>query len=939
MMMSSFLLKYKEAIDSGEILVGQELYLEISKLIEDMKDTDTYIYDTSDAELRINFIENCVRLTKSPYYGKPMKLFLWQKAFIEALYSFKMKEESEAAGFPIDRFKRSLLLIARKNTKALALDTRVPTPYGDKTIKYIQEGDYVYDENGSPVKVLATSEIFKDRDCYEITFEDGEIIICDENHRWTVQTNGSRNRAKYVSKSGRKSRCEHDLDDYACITLYTHEMINDYVHLRRDGKGCEYKYRVPMAKAIEHPHKGLFSPYFVGLWLGDGDKGDNRLAVAAEDLDQLIANLNHEGIEVSSVKCYQGNKYEVRVGTTVHKPKPDNSIRNELRNAGIWENKHIPAEYLEGSIDERLALLQGLMDTDGTISNAGQCSFTQKSKTMADGFSQLLSSLGIKHTISIRDIPCNGKICHAYWIQFWTDKRFPCFRYARKYARLKDRLADRMSYKSIIKIEKVSNRDTKCITVDSERGLFLCGQRNTVTHNSETSSALALTELILGAPGSDIVCSSNDDAQANILYDAINLMRQQVDPRDLDTKRNIRCILNKVNNTKIFKLSDKTKNKEGRNIDFSVIDEVHEMKDSVIVKSIEQSMSVKDNPKLILITTEGLVEGFLDAELKRARAIIRGEVDDDAADRYLPWLYTQDSELEVWEGNRDNRLWMKSNPMVGAIKKWSYLEEQVALAKSSKADRIFVLSKDFNIKQNAAESWLNTEDFSYEATYNIEDFASCVCIGGVDLAETTDLCAVKVMMMKKDDPVKYILSHYFIPESKLEDSDDKMAGARYEDWAKAGYLTITEGNDVDLSVIGDWFYKTLYKEYDIRLWKCGYDQRFSRDWINQMEKYGWAKTGGDDSDLIMINQNAVTLNNAIRLAEADFKHQLINYNNNPMDRWNFANAGLKVDNTGQALIVKMERGKRIDGAVALAILYETYRRVRSDFKSLVDKRG
>jgi phage terminase large subunit-like protein len=573
MMMTSFLLDYKKAIESGEILVGQELYLEICHLVEDMEDTDRYIYDTSDAELRMDFIEHCAKLTKNPFFGQPMELMLWQKAFIEALYSFKMREDTEAMGFPIDRFKRCILLISRKNGK------------------------------------------------------------------------------------------------------------------------------------------------------------------------------------------------------------------------------------------------------------------------------------------------------------------------------------------------------------------------------SETSSALALSELMLGAPGSDIVASSNDDAQANIVYEAIDLMRQQIDPHNLDTKKNISYILNKYTNTKIFKLSDKTKNKEGRNIDFSVIDEVHEMKDSVIVKSLEQSMSAKDNPKLLLISTEGLVEdGFLDNELKRARSIIRGEADDAAAERYLPWLYTQDSELEVWEGNRDNRLWMKSNPALGKIKKWSYIEEQIALAKESKADRIFVLSKDFNIKQNAAESWLNTEDFSYDATYNIEDFASCVCIGGVDLAETTDLCAVKVMMMKKDDPVKYVLSHYFIPESKLEDSDDKAAGAKYEDWAKAGYLTITEGNDVDLSIIADWFYK-IYKDYDIRLWKCGYDQRFSRDWINQMDKYGWAKTGGDDSDLIMINQNAVTLNNAIRLAEADFKHQLINYNNNPMDRWNFTNAGLKVDTAGQALIVKMERGRRIDGSVALAILYETYRRVRSDFKSLVDKRG
>jgi phage terminase large subunit-like protein len=102
-----------------------------------------------------------------------------------------------------------------------------------------------------------------------------------------------------------------------------------------------------------------------------------------------------------------------------------------------------------------------------------------------------------------------------------------------------------------------------------------------------------------------------------------------------------------------------------------------------------------------------------------------------------------------------------------------------------------------------------------------------------------------------------------------------------------------------------------------------------------MDSYGWAKTGGDDSDLIMINQNALSLSNAIKLAEADFKHELINYNEHAIDKWCFANAGLKVDDKGLALIVKLEAGKRIDGAVCLAILYETFRRVRTEYKQII----
>ena len=96
------------------------------------------------------------------------------------------------------------------------------------------------------------------------------------------------------------------------------------------------------------------------------------------------------------------------------------------------------------------------------------------------------------------------------------------------------------------------------------------------------------------------------------------------------------------------------------------------------------------------------------------------------------------------------------------------------------------------------------------------------------------------------------------------------------------------------------------------------------------------KTGGEESELIMVLQNAATLSNAIKLAEADFKHQLINYNDNDMDKWNYRNAGIKVTgDNGQCLIVKMESQKKIDGAVCLAILYEVYRRVRTDYKTLI----
>lgn len=927
---NGWLEQYREAIRKHEIIAGRELIDELDRLLSDMDD-DRYIYDCRDADRRIDFMENCIRLTKSPFYGQPMKLMLWQKAFITAVYSFKMADQtyvnSKGKKKHCDRFQNIVLLIARKNAKALELGTRIPTPDGDKTMADIHVGDLVFDECGKPVKVIDESEIFHNHDCYEFTFEDGDKVVCDAGHLWTVQTKDTRRRANYVPRSGRRNQSAYPIDNYACITLTAEDIYDagDFVRSRADGTGKEYKYRVPMAKAVEYPEKELFSPYLLGQWLGNGNHKDNRITCDKDDVDTLVAEIEREGISVCSVNCWN-NKYEVRFGKTYEYHKHD--VRDALRSLGVLGNKHIPEEYFTAAIPQRYDLLKGLMDSDGTCNKAGQCSFTQSVVHMQliNDMSRLLVSLGIKHNMAKRTTRCGGKEFDSYEITFYVDKEHSCFRYERKTARLKDNLATRMDYKSIVDIRKVDSVDTKCIHVEGERGLFLCGEKNTVTHNSETCSGLALTESLVGNEGADIVCSSNDDNQANILYDSIDTMRSMIDPDNRDTKKTIRNISIFVTNSKIFKISDKTKNKEGRNIDFAIIDEVHEMKTNVIIKSIEQSQSLKDNPKSIIITTEGFVnDGALDEILRQCRAVINGEDDGIAAERLLPWLYTQDSEQEIWTNPKS---WQKSNPSLGIIKKYSYLEKQVDQARKSKSDRLFVLAKDFNMKQNFVQAWLNIEDYTYEAKFDPEDFRGAICLGAVDLSETTDMTSAKILLMHRGDKTKYVLSHYWIPENKLRNYDDAKEGAHYKEWAKEGLLTICEGNDIDLSVVADWFYM-LYKTYGIRLYKCGYDQKFSKDFLRQMEEYGF------ECDLVM--QNRQTLSNAIKLVEQDLQSRYINYNEHPIDKWCLGNASIDIDNLGNVLLVKIpgQQGKRIDGAVTFVILYEEYRRCRSEFTAMM----
>lgn len=454
-----------------------------------------------------------------------------------------------------------------------------------------------------------------------------------------------------------------------------------------------------------------------------------------------------------------------------------------------------------------------------------------------------------------------------------------------------------------------------------KRAILLIGRKNT---KSETCNGLAFTELMIGAPGSDIVCSSNDDSQANILFDGINTMRELFDPKNKRTHKNLSFIKNRRTATKVFKISDKTRNKEGRNIDFAIIDEVHEMRDRTIINSIDQSQSIKDNPKRIIITTEGFTnDGALDQELQYARKVLNGEGEDETL---LVWLYTQDSEQEIWQ---DESSWQKSNPTIGVIKTYDYLRERLNRSRVDKSERVFTLCKDFNIKQNTAQSWLMLDDYDYpQEVKSLEDFRSCYCLAAVDLSETTDLTNCKLLFMRQDDPTKYVFSHYWIPEGKLQNSPDTEAGANYREWAQKNYLTICAGYDNDLSEVADWL-ASLKRDYDIRVVKCGYDQRFAKEFINRCEEYG--------IETEMIQQSREVMSSPMKWVEADLKARNINYGRNPIDLWCFGNASMEVDNLGRVMCVKInnQHSKRIDGAVTMIILYATLQRFKSEYMKYV----
>ena len=457
-----------------------------------------------------------------------------------------------------------------------------------------------------------------------------------------------------------------------------------------------------------------------------------------------------------------------------------------------------------------------------------------------------------------------------------------------------------------------------------KKAILLVGRKN---GKSTLCSGLTLTELMIGASGSDIVCSSNDDAQASIIFEETGIMREQFDPSGKRTHKNLKGIFNVKTKSKIFKLSDRTRNKEGRNIDGAVLDETNEMQNNIIAKSIDQSQSTKMEPWFINITTEGFVnDGYLDQELDYARKVLDGDVEDATL---LSFLYTCDSESEVFQ-NEDS--WQKANPSLGSIKKKKYLKDQIRKAQHDKSERIFMLAKDFNVKLNSSASWLMPDDVNNIETFNINDFRGCFAIGAVDLSKSGDLASARVFMMKSGSPVKYTLQKYFVPASKIESGElSKDEKETYLSWIREGLIEVSPGNENDFSLVTNWFVK-LYKDYGVRAYKIGYDKWGSVYWIKEMEDIGFS--------CVRVDQNWGSMSEPMKLVEADLKSKLINYNNNPIDKYCLNNTALAINNKADIMPAKM-KGKenlKIDGAVTMIIGYRVYIDNRSEFLRLVEGR-
>ena len=466
--------------------------------------------------------------------------------------------------------------------------------------------------------------------------------------------------------------------------------------------------------------------------------------------------------------------------------------------------------------------------------------------------------------------------------------------------------------------------------------ILLIGRKNGKT---PFVSAQDLAEFFCGPLGLKILCSSNDYEQADLMFQAIDAMREQSPALSKVTRKNIKGIFfgnpkkpkstgkfSYKNKGNIRKISAKTGAKEGKNIGVGSVDEVHELKDDRSIMPIRQALSTQEEPIYGEITTEGFTnDGYLDGRLKEARQVLNGELERP---RWLIWLYTQDSEAEVWQ---DEKTWVKSNPGLGTIKRWGYLRGMVEEAKTSKSTRAFVLAKDFNIKQNNASAWLMPEDTINNETFEIEEFRNCFAIGAADLSKTSDLASSRIMLMKHRSNKKYFYQQYFIPKSKL-DNLPKEDLPKFKEWIRQGLITVSPGNENDFSLVTAW-YVSLYKDFGIKTFITGYDKWSAVYWSKEMDEYGF--------ECKRVSQEFGSMSEPMKLVEKDLGSKLIVYNNNPIDRWCLENTALNINSKEEIMPVKIQgqEEKKIDGAVTIIIAYRIYIDNRTEFLELVKRQA
>jgi len=355
--------------------------------------------------------------------------------------------------------KEVTVMASTQLLKALDVNTEIPTTRGFVKVIDLKKGDTLFDEQGNRCNLVGKSDVEVNK-AAEVHFSDGSSVVCDYGHRWTV--------LDYTSRKPEQ------------VTLTTEEMVGNLkMHQNRN------RYSVPLAKPVPYEEKPLLiDPYVLGVWLADGHKYSANVCLNREDSYCVRERFERAGYSVV-VKLEEQNKIEGKIcyeGNTIF---PMLRALGVISTAANKKPRIIPTEYLHASAEQRLSLLQGILDGDGTIAK-NRCTITMKYKCFADQVAELVCSLGMKATSKPHKVLYDGEY-RTYWsISFTTYPDENAFSLPRKKAeQLVNTRRSETSQRRIVKIEDVEARPVQCLMVDSPSHLFLCTRNYIPTHNTE----------------------------------------------------------------------------------------------------------------------------------------------------------------------------------------------------------------------------------------------------------------------------------------------------------------------------------------------------------------------------------------------------------------------------------------------------------------------
>ena len=338
--------------------------------------------------------------------------------------------------------------------KGLPLDTEIPTLEGWSTIKDVQEGDTIFDKDGNPTKIIHKSEVHHNP-CYKITFDNGDTIVADHEHRWEISFSTSKS-SKYHG-------------EYKTQVMTTEEIATylDSISEKRTSYNIP---RIVNPKPIKLENKELpIDPYVLGCWLGDGSK---QCGAITNETNNVLEEIQRRGYALGDDISSEGSTPTYTIL----------GIYGKLKKLNLINNKHIPIIYQRASYEQRLDLLRGLMDTDGYYNSKRKRFVMETSQDwQCYDFIKLLASLGIKATKFDIIKKLNGKEFHAYSINFSIRGLNP---FLMRNQDIAYPTRDACTYRNIDKVELVETVPTQCLEVDSPSHTFLCTDKMIVTHNT-----------------------------------------------------------------------------------------------------------------------------------------------------------------------------------------------------------------------------------------------------------------------------------------------------------------------------------------------------------------------------------------------------------------------------------------------------------------------